>query len=83
MNTWTQVCESWDNGECTVFQATYGSGWIQVRPLGADNFEYCIYGHTTQHDRDWRPRDDWYNLAAANGDFAGMRYEAMPVEATP
>lgn len=73
---WNQVCDCWDAEwptKQTVFSASYDEGVISVRPTEGD-FEYRLAGCRSQADRDWRPSDRWYSLAAANGDFVGMKY---------
>lgn len=73
--TWEQVCDRWDAEwpKRTEFSASYDGGFISVRPIEGD-FEYRLSGCKSQQDRDWRASDRWYSLAAANGDFAGMKY---------
>lgn len=72
---WNDVCDLWDSGSPAVVSAPYGDGEICLRPHGAAGFQYKVKGHKTQQDRDWRPCDRWYDIAAANGDFVGMKYK--------
>ena len=73
--TWKEVCNAWDAGSTQEFGAVYGDGCLRVRPLGEENFEYRVRGHRTQHDRAWRGRDRWFDLAAANGDINHLLFQ--------
>jgi len=75
--SWKEICKAWDAGSTQAFAAVYGDGCLCVRPLGEDSFEYRIRGHRTQHDRAWRVRDRWFDLAAANGDIAHLVFQVL------